>query len=240
MTPPLLCELHAHTTFSDGRLSLTELVDLYGGHGFDVLCVTDHCVRSGDPWLATDPSHVHEGSFGAYLAAIEEEAIRAWWTYDLLVIPGVELTYFDPDPRRSAHAVAVGLREYVGVEGGLEQALGEAREAGAALVAAHPYPLVEAADAARGTGRFAEDWRELAPAVDRFELFNRHDAFPWVAREQLPFVACGDFHVPEHLETWKTLIPCAKDERAVVEHLRSAAPVHVTRFEHSRPAALAA
>jgi hypothetical protein len=29
---PLLCELHAHTTWSDGDLSLRELVDLYGGH----------------------------------------------------------------------------------------------------------------------------------------------------------------------------------------------------------------
>ena len=36
-TRPLLCELHAHTTWSDGALSLVELVDLYGTHGFDVL-----------------------------------------------------------------------------------------------------------------------------------------------------------------------------------------------------------
>jgi len=44
----LLCELHAHTTWSDGLLTLTELVDLYGRHGFDVLCVTDHLLRSDD------------------------------------------------------------------------------------------------------------------------------------------------------------------------------------------------
>lgn len=41
---PLLCELHAHSTWSDGSLTLTELVDLYGMHGFDVLCLTDHAV----------------------------------------------------------------------------------------------------------------------------------------------------------------------------------------------------
>ena len=40
----LLCELHAHTTWSDGALSLPELVDVYGNAGFDVLCVTDHSV----------------------------------------------------------------------------------------------------------------------------------------------------------------------------------------------------
>ena len=55
-TRPLLCELHAHSTWSDGSLTLTELVDLYGRSGFDVLCVTDHAVRSDDPWRARQGS----------------------------------------------------------------------------------------------------------------------------------------------------------------------------------------
>jgi hypothetical protein len=60
----LLCELHAHTTWSDGHLTLAELVDLYGGNGFDVLGVADDTVRLDDPmpsavdswtWPATSP-----------------------------------------------------------------------------------------------------------------------------------------------------------------------------------------
>ena len=52
----LLCELHAQTTWSDGALTLPELVDLYGTSGFDFLCVTDHRVRSDDPFPhAVDP-----------------------------------------------------------------------------------------------------------------------------------------------------------------------------------------
>jgi predicted metal-dependent phosphoesterase TrpH len=47
MRSPLLCELHAHTTFSDGALSPSELVDLYGSAGFDVLAITDHVCRTG-------------------------------------------------------------------------------------------------------------------------------------------------------------------------------------------------
>ena len=47
---PLLCELHAHTRWSDGELTVAELVDLHGRSGFDVLCITDHVVRSDDPW----------------------------------------------------------------------------------------------------------------------------------------------------------------------------------------------
>ena len=46
---PLLCELHCHTTWSDGDLTPDELVDLYGTAGFDVLCVTDHVVGPNDP-----------------------------------------------------------------------------------------------------------------------------------------------------------------------------------------------
>jgi hypothetical protein len=82
----------------------------------------------------------------------------------------------------------------------------------------------------RGTARFEQERDALTPLVDRFELFNRHDSFGWVARERLPCVPSGDFHRHEHLETWKTLVPCRKDESALVAHLRSPATVHMTRF----------
>ena len=135
--PPLLCELHAHSTWSDGDLSLRELVDLYGESGFDVLCVTDHVGRTGweDPrWRVRDPA-----SFADYLAAIKRETERALLGYGLLVVPGLELTYDDEDPLRAAHAVAISLRTFVGMDGGLEPALTAARSAGAAIIAAHPY-----------------------------------------------------------------------------------------------------
>ena len=109
---PLLCELHAHTTWSDGSLSVRELVDLYGARGFDVLCVTDHTVRSDDPWL--DRSEwstrgVRREVHASYVADILREAARGRALYDLLVLPGVELTYNAEDADEAAHAVAVGL-----------------------------------------------------------------------------------------------------------------------------------
>src|SRR5262245_11245636 len=222
---PLLCELHAHTTWSDGRLPLRALVDLYGRYGFDVLCITDHTVRSRGEWdepAAADS--VGTADFDRYLAEIDAVAERARERYDLLVIPGLELTYDDPDPALAAHAVAVGLRSFVGGDDGLDPALHRAREHGAALIAAHPYSLEAAAGAVRGTGRWAAAWRELAGAVDRFELVNRHELFGWVGEVGLPSVATGDFHGPEHLATWKTLLPCRKDEQAVVAYLRSKRP----------------
>ena len=218
---PLLCELHAHTTWSDGALSLTAVVDLYGQRGFDVLCVTDHTLRDGS-------THVHPANYAAYLGAIEAEAARARAIYDLLLLPGLELTYEDPDPRLAAHAVAVGLRELVPLAAGLEPALRRARAAGAALIAAHPTPIEDADH--RATARFAAEWQELAPLVDRWELFNRSTLYAWVAERGLPAVATGDFHRREHLAGWKTLLPCAKEERTVVGYLCSGLPAYLTRL----------
>ncbi len=214
---PLLCELHSHTTWSDGRLSVRELCDLHGQAGFDVLAITDHTTRRSDC--------VRAESFAPYLEEVVREGQRARKSYDLLVIPGLELTYDDADPAAAGHALAIGLREFVGVTDGLDKALRAARAQGAALIAAHPYDIAEAAGSSRGTGAFSASPSTWAPLVDRFELFNRDTLFGWVARAGLPVVASGDFHGPEHLATWKTMLPCTKDEESVVSYLRSSRPV---------------
>lgn len=180
---------------------------------------------------ATPFDGVRPERFPDYLEAIETERERAARLYDLLVVPGLELTYDDPDPLVAGHAVAVGLRSYVELGEGLEPALCAARAHGAALVAAHPYLPGEAAVAPRGTGAFGAEPERWAPLVDRFELFNRTALFSWVADRGLPFVACGDFHELDHLGGWKTLIPCWKHERAVVEYLRSTRPVYLVRLD---------
>jgi len=217
---PLLAELHAHTTWSDGELALPALVDLYGRHGFDVLCVTDHVTRRAD-------GSVTERTWPRYLEAIEAEADRALLEYGMLVLPGLELTDDGDHPLRSAHALAIGLPSYVSLDHGLSAAIHEARRAGAAIIAAHPHAPGENH---RGTCRW---WHERdAPSIrpDRYELFNRNDVFGWVAERRLPCVASGDFHRREHLDTWKTLLPCARDERGVVAFLRSPARAYLAPF----------
>ena len=231
---PLLCELHAHTRWSDGALALPDLVDLYGQSGFDVLAVTDHVVRRDDPWLPHDGPgcSVQGANHAEYLAEIGAQADRARRDYGLLLLPGLELTYNDPNPAVAAHAVAVGCRTFVGVDDGLEAALVQARNAGSALIAAHPYAEKDDGHSpARATTRFSRDWRELRQHVDRWELFNRYELFGWVAECGLPAVANGDFHQPEHLHGWKTLLPCTKSEEAVVDYLRSTRPAFLTRVD---------
>jgi len=231
---PLLCELHAHTRWSDGALTLPELVDLYGRNGFDVLCVTDHVNRSDDPWLPADaPARgVTAGNHAEYLAELDAQAERAKREYDLLLLPGIELTYNDLDPYLAAHAVAVGCRGFVGVDDGIEVALANARGEGAALVAAHPYRARRGGPfPSRLTLRWSRDWRQLQGLVDRWELFNRHDLYGWTAERGLPAVANGDFHRPEHMHGWKTLLPCTKEPGAVVSYLRSPRPTFLARID---------
>ena len=151
---PLLCELHAHTTWSDGSQTIGQLVDSYGQAGFDVLCITDHVVRRDQPSTTEDgaPQHVHASNHSTYVMAIEIEAARARVQYDMLVLPGLELTYDDADPLRAAHAVAVGLESFVAVDDGLECALRDGQAPGRRTVAAHPY-APEAAERRRARRR---------------------------------------------------------------------------------------
>jgi predicted metal-dependent phosphoesterase TrpH len=231
---PLLCELHAHTSWSDGTLTVAELADLYGRNGFDVLCVTDHVVRWDDPWLppgCVSDSSVDAESWDVYLAEIEREARRARRTYGMLVVPGVELTFNDPDPTQAAHAVALGLRSFVSVDDGITEAIDTAVQAGAAIIAAHPYDgSPHHPSRTRLTQRFAGD-EALRGLVHRFELFNRTQLFAWAAEASLPAVATGDFHELAHLTGWKTLVPGPRTETAIVEYLRSRRPVYLARLE---------
>jgi predicted metal-dependent phosphoesterase TrpH len=216
----LLCELHAHTTWSDGAIDLDTVVDAYGQAGFDVLCLTDHVVREG--------GMVDERAAPRYFAAVAEAGRRAREHHGMLVIPGLELTWDDPDDASAAHAVVLGVDRFIGLDDGLEAALEGARDAGAAIIAAHPHALHEDDIPGRTTRRWWLD-SGLRSLAHRFELVNRRQVFAWVAERDLAAVASGDFHRPEHLTTWKTVIRCERDPEAVVAHLRSRAPAMITR-----------
>ncbi len=212
----LLCELHAHTTWSDGYLTLPELVDLYGGHGFDVLCITDHSVRLDDP----TPNAVDSWTWPAYLAAVRDEARRALAEYDLLLLPGLELSDNQDEADLSAHVLALGIEEHISVDSGILTALEAANDLRAAVIAAHPYAPGDVTPL-RATRRIARERETFAPLIHRYELFNRNEVFTWVADARLPSIASGDVHRTAHLASWKTLLPCEKDPAAVIGYLRS-------------------
>lgn len=206
-------------------MTLQELVDLYGEHDFDVLCITDHSVRLDDPM----PSAVDTWTWPAYITEIRAEAERALEQYGLLLLPGLELTDNCDDPDQSAHAVAIGLEQHVSVDEGIVDALEAANDLRAAVIAAHPYAAGDVTSM-RPTRRIACEPETFGPLVHRYELFNRNEVFGWVAEQRLPPIASGDVHQAAHIASWKTLLPCEKDADAVVDYLRSRGRVCLMPF----------
>src|SRR5581483_5966081 len=134
--PFLLCDFHVHTTWSDGRLSVREVVDLYGRTGrFDVIAITDHILMERDLLaragrlmsLGRREFSVTEPRFNAYLDEIESEARRARRLYDLLVLPGAEVTQNHIRSKKNSHIVALNLTGYISADQPAEDILKEIR-----------------------------------------------------------------------------------------------------------------
>ena len=162
--PYLLCDFHMHTTWSDGALTLRDLVDLYGRTGdFDVIAITDHILREKD-WLGCAGRlatlgrrtfSVTEKTFPAYLEAIREEAERAWREYELLVIPGAEVTKNHARARKNAHIVALGIERFISADQSPEDILREIR---------HSWKTIPTG---RGTAKTRSSRRALPPPFPR-------------------------------------------------------------------------
>ena len=117
--PFLLCDFHVHTQWSDGKLTVAEVVDLYGSTGkFDVIAITDHILMKNDllaragklATLGRRAFGVREQDFDAYLQDIEREARRARERYGMLLVPGAEITQNRLRGKKNSHIIALGIR----------------------------------------------------------------------------------------------------------------------------------
>lgn len=231
----LLADMHIHSTWSDGKLSIPEVIDLFGRTGHDVIAITDHIVNRDN--LIGKFTHrmgltLTSENFAEYRSEIEHEARRAWDEYRMIVLPGAELTQNRIRRNNSAHALAIGLDEFVSAEGTVEEMLERARRTKALVVACHPN---EQSEWFANTFYLWNRRTEVAGLIDLWEIACRWDLFPQVGRARLPYVGNSDFHQPAHLWAWKTLLPCAKSESEVLATLRRGTGLAVTRLE-PRPA----
>jgi hypothetical protein len=227
----LLADMHIHTTWSDGRLSLPEVVDLFGRAGHDVIAITDHIVN--DDSVIGKITHragltLTRENFGAYRREIEEQARRARDLYGMLVIAGAELTQNRVRRNASAHVLALGIDDFISAEGSVEDMLARANNHDAVVVACHPH---EQSEWFANTFYLWNNRTQVAGDVHVWELACRWDLFPPVARARLPFIGNSDFHDLPHLYAWKTLLPCAKSEMDVIRTLKRGIGMAVTRME---------
>jgi predicted metal-dependent phosphoesterase TrpH len=183
--PFLLCDFHVHTTWSDGRLSIREVVDLYGRTGrFDVIAITDHILMKRDllgragrlASLGLRHFSVTEDRFEAYMADIAAEAERAKRQYDLLVIPGAEVTQNHIRSKNNSHIVALNLREFISADQPAEDILKEIRRKGAFSIACHPHHRTTRRIEI-GTCYLWDHRKRLVELVDVWEAANRDDLF---------------------------------------------------------------
>jgi len=231
----LMVDLHAHTMFSDGRLTLRELVDFYGRRGFDALSVTDHLVDprrllgrlAGMTGLVLTPEDLPE-----YFRALGEERNRAWAKYRMILFPGLEFNHDGLTAKRSAHLLGVDLKEPIDPSLSLKEICQQIREQGGLTIAAHPHHMSSAWG--RDTLYLWERKEEYRELIDAWEIGNRDDLFNPVGLKRMPFIAGSDFHKPKHLISWKTLLFCEKDPEAIKQCIRKNQDVSITLYRDHR------
>ena len=174
---------------------------------------------------------VTEDRFQAYLDEIAAEGRRARKLYDLLVIPGAEITQNHIRSKKNSHIVALNINEHISADQPAEDILHAIRRQGALSIACHPHH--------RTTRRIEistcylwENRKALAGLVDVWEAANRDDLFSVTSLKHYPYVASSDFHKPKHLYSWKTLVRAQKTWPAVKAALRSNVDVALTLFRN--------
>ncbi|NBR63271.1 MAG: hypothetical protein EBT77_02985 [Verrucomicrobia bacterium] len=231
----LMVDLHCHTVYSDGRMSLRELVDFYGRRGFDAMAVTDHVVDKGNligrlvdlTGLVMTAEDLPE-----YFRALQEERNRAWIKYRMILFPGMEFNMDGLTAKRSAHLLGVDLKEPIDPGLKLKEICQAVRAQGGLTIAAHPHHMTSMWG--RDTLFLWERQEEYKPYIDAWEIGNRDDLFNPVGLKRLPFIAGSDFHKPKHLTSWKTLLFCEKDPEAIKACIRENKDVSITLYRDHR------
>lgn len=231
----LLCDLHTHTTWSDGKLTVPEMVDFYGQRDFDCLCITDHLCdpkRLLGKLVNLTGMVIPPGEVEAYFEAIEREKKRAWAKYDLLLMTGVEFNKDGYTAKTSTHLLGVDLKLPIDPSLDLKQLIAEIHAQGGLAVASHPHEMHS--EWGRDTLYLWEHVDEYAPLIDAWEVANRDDIFNPVGLKKLPFIANSDFHKPKHIHSWKTLLYCEKEAEAIKHCIRVNRDVSITLYRDHR------
>jgi UDP-N-acetylglucosamine:LPS N-acetylglucosamine transferase len=231
----LLCDFHIHTNYSDGKLTLPEVVDLYGELRFDCICITDHLA---DPNrligkmtrlcnFTLSPEQLDE-----YFEVIARERERAWRKYRMLVMAGLEFNKDGYTKKSSAHLLAVDLRHPIDPTLDIPELICAIQEQGGLAIASHPH--IMHSEWGKNTLYLWNNQEQFAPLLDAWEIANRENIFNPVGLKKLPFIANSDFHKPKHIYSWKTVLCCAKDPEAIKQCIRVNRDVAITLFRKNQ------
>jgi signal transduction histidine kinase/predicted metal-dependent phosphoesterase TrpH len=214
----LLTDLHIHTTFSDGAIPIEEVVKIYGEARFDAIAITDHLFDTQSPKsLELHDEGKSIKNLKSYFHKIGELSRWAKESYDLLVIPGLEICNLLED----YHILGIDLKESVNPNQNAEGVIKEIHHQGGLAIASHPHLKLSyfiEDDKVSIRNHPLHPWKHREKYLDKldaWEIANREDLFTVVSLEHLPFVANSDFHEHHHLTAWKSLIFAEKQRESI-------------------------
>lgn len=220
MKRAFLADFHMHSTFSDGKLTIPELVDLHGSLGFGAIAITDHLCES-ETLIGRAANYIGNtltpATFPIYTEILKSEAERAWDRYRMVVIPGYELTKNTVNNHRSAHLLALGATEYLPADGDPLDLARAVRAQGALAIAAHP---VSTRKMEKQTYHLWNRREELASELDAWEVASGPYLFDEVMKSGLPMIANSDLHAKKQMHSWKTLFECERHPEAILDAIR--------------------
>jgi processive 1,2-diacylglycerol beta-glucosyltransferase len=230
----LLCDFHIHTSYSDGKLSVPEVVDFYGRLGFDCICITDHLAdprRLIGKLARMANMTVSEDQLEEYFEVIAREGQRAWRKYNMIVMTGIEFNKDGYTKKTSAHLLGIDLKAPINSALDLTETIAHIHAQGGLAVASHPH--IMKSEWGKNTLYLWENHERFAPLIDAWEIANRHNIFDCVGMKRLPFLGNSDFHKPKHIYSWKTLLYCEKDAESIKECVRRNEHVSITLYREN-------
>lgn len=228
-----LADFHMHSHFSDGTLSIPQLVDLLGQQGVGAIAVTDHLCEQ-KTFLGKSAKLLARTltpySFATYMQTLNIEAERAWRQYKMLVIPGVEITINSFSHKDSAHILALGVHDYIDPDLPIREIIRVVHAQGGLAIAAHPVNTGKAEHQTRKLWNEREEWQHH---FDAWEVASGKRLFPEVQKSGLRMLANSDLHHSHQLESWKNVFDCEKNFGAI----REAVLKQQIEFKYFRPRA---
>lgn len=216
-----LADFHIHSEFSDGSMSIPEIVDFYGALGFGAIAITDHLCEEKTPLgkaAAYMGKTLTRDSFDQYQEILKHESQRAWNRYQMILIPGAEITKNSLFNHRAAHIVALGVTEWISADQDFKSIAREIKNKGGFAIAAHPL----APHPHRNKPYYLWEQRaELEDEFDAWEITYHSTLLQEVVTSNLTKIASSDLHRPDQIKSWKTALSCGRDQTMIFNAIRS-------------------
>lgn len=188
-------DFHIHTKWSDGQMSIHEIIALYRYHGINAIAITDHVIDS-KTYAMCPVTTITKESWPFYI-----EQLQALSSENLLVIPGAEIT----NSTAKWHILAIGITEYIDADQSIEDVVQSIHIQDGIAIAAHPHPKYQ--DLVQPVHEFFhENLGKYSKVFDAWEVGNRYELFSRISFLGLPYVANSDLHEPDHFYSWKNLL----------------------------------